>query len=90
MVFWLRRGPNAGLRLGVVAAKRTFRRAVDRSRAKRLLREAFRLNRWRLAGDVDVILVARRDLLRASLEAVEKDLMDMARRAGLATRQETE
>jgi len=68
-----------------VAAKKTFRRAVDRSRAKRLLREAFRLNRWRLAGDVDVILVARSAILKVGRRAVEQDLLEAAARAGIFT-----
>ena len=85
LVLWTRRGEGASLRLGVVAAKKTFRRAVDRSRAKRLLREAFRLNRWRLAGDVDVILVARSAILKVGRRAVEQDLLAAAAKAGIFT-----
>jgi len=83
MVVWLRNGNNASLRLGVIASKRTFRRAVDRSRAKRLIREAFRLNRWRLQGRYDVVIVARRRILEVSRPMVEKDLMHLARRLRL-------
>ena len=54
MVMWLgEAGSAADLRMGVIASKRTFRRAVDRNRAKRLLRESFRLNRSQVAGGVD-------------------------------------
>jgi ribonuclease P protein component len=80
---WLRRGEGASLRLGVVASRRSFRRAVDRARAKRLLREAYRLNRDRLCGDCDVILVARRDILQAKRQDVEKDLLEAAGKAGI-------
>lgn len=84
LVLWLRPGEGASLRLGVVASKRTFRRAVDRARAKRLLREAFRLNRGRLDGAYDVVLVARRRILEVKRPAVDRDLMIAAQRAGIA------
>jgi len=51
---------------GVVASRRTFRRSVDRSRAKRLLRESYRLNRFRFCGKVDVVLVAKHDILNVT------------------------
>ena len=83
MVLWLRRGDGADLRLGVVASKRVFRRAVDRSKVKRRLREAYRLNRGRLSGKVDVVLIARRGLLAASHGEAEADLLRCAGRAGI-------
>ena len=36
---------NAGIQVGVTASKRFFKRAVDRNRIKRLLREAYRLQK---------------------------------------------
>jgi ribonuclease P protein component len=83
MVMWLRSGTDAGLRLGVVSSKRTFRRAVDRAIAKRLLREAYRLNRFRLGGNFDVVLVARARLGEVKVQAVEKDLLILAAKAGI-------
>lgn len=81
LIMRLRTGPGANLRLGVVAGKRTFPRSVDRSRVKRLMREAFRLNRARLRGACDVILIARGAMLRASRQDVEADLLKQARKA---------
>jgi len=83
MVMWLRRGEGAALRLGVVASKRSFRQAVARSRAKRLLREAYRLNRFRFEGRFDVILLARRAIGTVTRSAVEQDLLSLAKRAGI-------
>ena len=83
MVMWLRKSDDATLRLGVVASKRTFRRAVERSRAKRLLREAYRLNRFRFSGGQDVILVARRAILDMPRQGVERDLLTLAEKAGM-------
>ena len=87
MVLWLAKGADADLRLGVVASKRSFRRAVDRARAKRLLREAFRLNRFRFTGPSDVILLARPAIGKVRCADVEKDLLDLARKVGLMARE---
>jgi len=81
LVMWLRRADDAVGRLGVVASKRTFHDAVERNRAKRLLREAYRLNRHRFADDVDVVLLARRRILDAKRQDVERDLLDVGRAA---------
>jgi len=83
MILWVRTGPGAALRVDVIAGRRSFRRAVDRARVKRLLREAYRLNRYRFHGACDVILLARRPLLLATRQGAERDLLKLARRAGL-------
>lgn len=82
LVMWLRHGPGASLRLGVVAS-RVVGNAVQRNRAKRRLREVWRLNRHRFRGDLDVILVARRSILKASWDDVNGDLLRLAKRAGI-------
>jgi ribonuclease P protein component len=83
LVLWIRPREDAGPgRLGVVAAKRSFRRSVDRSRAKRLLREAYRLNRAALREGLDVVLVARRPILDVKVQSVEAELLRLAARAG--------
>ena len=87
MVMWLRSGEDASLCLGVVAGIRSFRRAVERSRARRLLREAYRLNRFRLRGLYDVVLVARRAIIDASRQTVEKELLMLAEKAGILKRE---
>ncbi len=81
LVLRYRRGGNAARRVGVIASKRTFRRAVDRARAKRLLREAFRLSRGMLADDVDLVLVARRRILEATCRDVRRELVKLVERA---------
>jgi ribonuclease P protein component len=57
-------------RLGI-AATRKLGDAVRRNRAKRLIREIFRRNK--IASGFDVVVVPKRDLLDASLDALEAD-----------------
>jgi ribonuclease P protein component len=85
MVLWLRHGPDAALRLGVVTAKRVYRRSVDRVRARRRLREVYRRNRSRFTGSYDVILTARHPINAARFADVEAELLKLARRAGLTS-----
>jgi ribonuclease P protein component len=68
-VFVLRNEGAIG-RLGI-AATRKLGGAVVRNRAKRLIREVFRRNK--LAPGFDVVVVPKRELLDASLIAVEAD-----------------
>ena len=57
-------------RLGIAATKR-LGGAVQRNRAKRLIREIFRHNK--IAAGYDVVVVPRRELLQTSLIALEDD-----------------
>jgi len=83
LLVWFARGADAGRKAGVVVSKRVFRRAVDRNRAKRLMREAFRLKRHMLSGDVDLIMVARKGIDGRICGEVALDLEAVFRRAGL-------
>ena len=52
---------------GITATKRTFRHAVQRNRAKRLLRVWLRLNENLMAPDTDYVFIARGAILDAKL-----------------------
>lgn len=51
--------PGQLSRLGLVVSRKVSKRAHDRNRIKRLVREFFRLNRHRFANPVDVVVLAR-------------------------------
>ena len=66
-------------RLGIAATKK-LGGAVERNRAKRLIREVFRRNK--IADGFDVIVIPKRELLDASLSTLEADYRRLlARRA---------
>ena len=62
MSAWVLRHPDAGRKAGVVVSKKCFHDAVDRNRAKRIMREAFRLLADELPPDADWVLVGRSSL----------------------------
>jgi ribonuclease P protein component len=79
---WAPSVSRAGSRLGVVTGSR-IGSAVVRTRARRLLREAFRRNQHRLTTAVDLVLVARPSIAPRSAEAVERDFLAALKRVGL-------
>ena len=70
---------DAGVaRLGI-AATRKMGAAVERNRAKRLVREVFRHHKP--AGAIDVVVVPRREILDAPYENVEAEFRSLLSRA---------
>jgi ribonuclease P protein component len=64
-------------RLGIAATKK-LGGAVERNRAKRLIREVFRRNK--IAPGLDVVVVPKRELLDASLTVLEADYLNTLER----------
>ncbi len=69
-------------RLGVITSRKVGP-AVTRNRARRLLREAFRLNQHAFANPLDLVLVARAGIVGKSRQQVEQDLLRTLQKAGL-------
>jgi ribonuclease P protein component len=75
-VFLLPNGTTVG-RLGI-AATRKLGGAVQRNRAKRLIREVFRRNK--IAPGFDIVVIPKRELLDATLNALEADYRSLVER----------
>src|SRR6185369_17285869 len=71
---WLRLPPESRPRLGVITSRK-IGNAVARTRARRLLREAFRLHQHELALPMDLVLVARPSIAGKGFAEVEKDFL---------------
>lgn len=63
-------------RLGIIVGKRTVQHAVARNFLKRLIRETFRHQQFRLAG-YDVLVRARRPIIRADARLAQAELSDL-------------
>ncbi len=75
-------GAGPGSRLGVVTGRK-LGPAVERNRARRLMRECFRRSQHVLTGKFDIVLIARNSINGRSMGAVEKDYLAALKRAGL-------
>ena len=74
--------PRETTRLGVITSRK-IGNAVIRTRARRLLREAYRLNQHRIVRTPDLVLVARQSIVGKNFVAVETDFLTALRRAEL-------
>lgn len=83
MAVWVASSAAADRKVGVIVSKRTFRHAVDRNRAKRLMREAFRLMSARLIPGVHLIFVARAGIKGKTCDEVCRDFERIGQRARL-------
>jgi ribonuclease P protein component len=79
---WQRLPEHSASHLGVITGGR-IGGAVVRNRARRLMRETFRLHQHELAGPVDLVLVGRPSIAGKGFAQVERDFLTTLRKARL-------
>ncbi|MBI3416488.1 MAG: ribonuclease P protein component [Verrucomicrobia bacterium] len=79
---WIELPADKTSRLGVITTK-ALGPAVVRSRARRLLRETFRLHQNELRVPLELVLVARNSIVEKKLPDVESDFLKIMRQAGM-------
>jgi len=79
---WHKRSDGGAHKLGVVTSRK-IGGAVERSRARRLLRESFRRHQHEFAQPVELVLVARNSIAGKKIADVEKDFLTALKKAGL-------
>ena len=77
----LRAGDLSGRRLGVVTSRK-LGCAVVRNRARRIVREAWRLIQEQLVDPCDVVVVVRRGMVGCLMQDAQDELLRLLKAAG--------
>ena len=82
LVGWHYEAPDADRKAGVVVSKKSFRHAVDRNRAKRLMREAYRLlvKENAMPENSEWIFIGRASMKGRGIEDVKADIAALGKR----------
>lgn len=87
LVLYARRNRTGGNRVGITVSKK-LGCAVVRNRARRRLREVYRLNEARFLPGWDIVVVARTQCVDASFQSLTRAYLSLAEKAGILRRTE--
>ncbi len=73
--------PDGHTRLGIIVSRRCHRQAVKRNRARRLIRETFRLLRHGINTPVWLVIIARQAAVASKLQELQAEFIQLLTRA---------
>ena len=82
MVLYARKNRTAGNRVGITVSKK-LGKAHIRNRARRRLREVYRLNEDRFQPGWDIVVVARQKAVDCDFRELTKAYLSLAKKAGI-------
>ena len=89
VVVYARRNGTDGNRLGITTGAK-LGRAVDRNRARRRIRESYRLNESRLKRGYDVVIVARGAAIDGDFQEMQKSFLRQCKKLRLLKEEDRE
>ena len=87
LVAWSLSAADADREAGVVVSKKSFRHAVDRNRARRRIREVYRIHEDRFKRGFDVVIVARQRAIDGDFSEFERSFLRQCGRLRLLKEQ---
>ncbi|MCH2175923.1 MAG: ribonuclease P protein component [Lentisphaeria bacterium] len=81
--------PDSENHLGLVVSKRFHRHAVQRNRARRLIRESYRLLKGGFQKPVWIVIIPRYKMQKAKLQDVQKDMIYALSKVGVMDAQKS-
>jgi ribonuclease P protein component len=79
-IAFVSRNDTGESRIGITVTRKTGK-SVDRNRSRRLVREVFRKNKWRVPAGIDIVINVKRDLAEAGFDELEKDFLTFLERS---------
>lgn len=73
-------------RVGIIVSKKVSKKAVTRNRVKRVLREQMREKIERVQRGIDIIIIAKRDILKLNFKEINISLEEVLKKGKILTK----